>query len=129
MKRYCCGFMFDDEKRRVCLVRKNRPDWQRGLLNGVGGHIEEGESALGAMVREFEEETGVDTHSFLWHHVCTLRFPDAEVEFFSAANSYYLDRVRTTTDEEIEILAIDSLCGVIENIPALVELSLQRLSF
>ena len=38
----------------VVLTHKNRPAWQAGKLNGVGGKIELLESPVAAMVREFE---------------------------------------------------------------------------
>ncbi len=44
----------------VLLIRLNedRPGWG-GLLNGVGGHIEQGEDPLSAARREIFEETGL----------------------------------------------------------------------
>ena len=66
VERYCLGFMFDQEFRSVLLIRKARPAWQRGRLNGVGGHLDPGESALEAMVREFREEAGLVTAREQW---------------------------------------------------------------
>lgn len=43
---------------QVLLVLKNRPSWQSGFLNLVGGKIEDGETPEDAAVRELEEETG-----------------------------------------------------------------------
>ena len=43
MTEYVCGFAFDNTKQYVTLIEKKRPNWQAGYLNGVGGHIEEGE--------------------------------------------------------------------------------------
>ena len=40
--RYVLGFLFNPQHTSVVLVKKNRPDWQRGFYNGVGGHVEEG---------------------------------------------------------------------------------------
>ena len=63
------GFLFRNSGTEVALVRKLKPEWQRGLLNGIGGKIEPGEDSREAMVREFEEETGarVDAwRSFAW---------------------------------------------------------------
>lgn len=55
--RYVVGFLFSEDESRVLLVLKNRPAWQEGKLNGVGGKIEAGETPLQAMEREFKEET------------------------------------------------------------------------
>ncbi len=59
MRPYVCGFMFSPDRSRVLLIRKNRPTWQAGKLNGVGGKVEPGETAHDAMVREFREEAGL----------------------------------------------------------------------
>lgn len=130
MKRYVVGFMFDDEMRNVCMIRKNRPDWQAGLLNGVGGRIELFESSIEAMKREFREETGVCTIAESWEHVCTLRFPYAEIEFFAAKSTYFFSRAETKTDEEIVKVPLIHFCSYnhVENIPHLINLSIQRLS-
>jgi len=56
LKRMVCGFVFVGEQ--VVLIRKNRPEWQRDLFNGIGGHVEEDETPLEAMIREFREEAG-----------------------------------------------------------------------
>lgn len=63
---YCLGFMFDFALQNVVLIRKKRPVWQEGLLNGVGGKLEQGESPIQAMVREFREETGIVTTESDW---------------------------------------------------------------
>ncbi len=55
---YVAGFYFSECGERVALIRKLKPEWQRGWLNGIGGKVEPGESPLSAMVREFEEEAG-----------------------------------------------------------------------
>ena len=44
----------------VLLVLKDKPLWQKGLLNLVGGKIEQGETPEQCAVREFKEETGLD---------------------------------------------------------------------
>lgn len=40
MTQYCLGFAFTDHDNFVILIRKNKPAWQKGLLNGVGGESE-----------------------------------------------------------------------------------------
>lgn len=64
MKRYVLGFAFAGLD--VVLIQKARPSWQAGRWNGIGGHIEEGEEPVAAMVREFQEETGVATLASVW---------------------------------------------------------------
>ena len=44
----------------VLVVRKNKPDWQVGRLNLVGGKIEDGETPEQAAVRELFEESGLE---------------------------------------------------------------------
>lgn len=66
MKLYTLGFAFSPTLADVLLVRKTRPDWQFGKYNGIGGHMEPGEPALGCMVREFKEETGLVTSTSDW---------------------------------------------------------------
>lgn len=56
MKRYVCGFLFSPGEQYVLLIQKNKPDWQKGFLNGIGGKIEQWESPSQAMKREFHEE-------------------------------------------------------------------------
>lgn len=58
MRRYVLGFLFSRDETRVALLRKTRPAWQAGRLNGVGGHAEEGETFDQAMAREAREELG-----------------------------------------------------------------------
>lgn len=60
-QRYVLGIATDPAHAGVLLVLKNRPDWQAGLLNGIGGKIESGETPDQAIVREFYEETGIRT--------------------------------------------------------------------
>ena len=49
-----CFLTRDDQ---VLLLKRRRPPNQ-GLWNGVGGHVEPGETPLAACLREVREETG-----------------------------------------------------------------------
>jgi 8-oxo-dGTP diphosphatase len=81
MQRYVAGFAFN-QSNRVLLVRKKVPRWQVDLLNGVGGKIEGAETPCGAMVREFREETTLDTSLIQWKCFCVESHYDYEVHFF-----------------------------------------------
>jgi 8-oxo-dGTP diphosphatase len=109
--RYVVGFMFDVDIKNVVLIRKKKPAWQAGRLNGPGGKIEDGETPLEAMVREFREETGV-AHDH-WNEFNVLRGHNGrtglrcDVHFFSAfVSTDVLRSCRTTTTEEIEICSV-----------------------
>jgi 8-oxo-dGTP diphosphatase len=106
MRTYVCGFLFSPDRANVLLIRKRRPAWQAGKLNGVGGKIEPGESPLEAMRREFREEAALDIPD--WHEALTLTGPnDAgsgvawRGHFFRAFAS--IDPARALTDEPLEI--------------------------
>ena len=100
---YVAGFMFSGDGTDVALVRKNRPAWQAGKYNGIGGHIEAGETPIEAMVREFEEETGVKTEQLHWKPFVSLGGDSYKVHFFYTGHDL-LDQVRSTTDEPIMIV-------------------------
>lgn len=62
MKEMVLAFIFSPEMTHVLLIRKKKPSWQRGMLNGLGGKIEPGERPLAAIVREVREESGIEIH-------------------------------------------------------------------
>ena len=99
MKKYVVGFLFKENHSKVILIRKNRPEWQKDLLNGVGGHIEEGETIQEAMVREFFEETGVLHQK--WDNYLTHIFNESTVYFFKAFSDEAFEKCKTMTDEKI----------------------------
>lgn len=126
MKRYVAGFLFSEDFERVALIKKNRPDWQKGKLNGIGGHIEEPESPIEAMTREFLEETGAT--ELEWIKFALLYEVDVfDLHFFCGVGD--LTKVKTKTDEEIEIIRVDELkeYDTIENLSWLVDLAIDVL--
>ena len=105
MRTYACGFLFSPDRQRVLLIRKRRPAWQAGKLNGLGGKVEPGETPLQAMRREFREEAGVNVAE--WQEILTLAGPDDagsgigwRGHFFRAFGD--LDAPRAVTDEQLE---------------------------
>lgn len=70
---YVNGFMIKPATEEVLFLQKNRPAFQNGKWNGVGGKMDKpGETAKDAMVREFWEEAGVVTDPLQWEHTCTV---------------------------------------------------------
>jgi len=102
VKRYVVGFMFDEHGGHIALVRKNRPDWQRGMLNGIGGKVEYGEIPVDAMKREFLEETGVDCDE--WEYVGIYNFGPYEEMYIYKAFTEEIWKIQTVTDEHVFVL-------------------------
>ena len=93
MKCYVAGFLYQpmgkmgEREWHVALVNKNKPEWQAGLWNGIGGKIEEGETPEEAMRREFSEETGMRLSAMpegFWRLAVILTCPGGTVFFFAA---------------------------------------------
>lgn len=98
---YVCGFYFDHKFQQVVLIWKNKPAWQKGKLNGVGGKIEYGELPITAMRREFHEETGI-LHSE-WVDLVVLTGDDWRVYFFCAIGK--VDEFEYAESQEVEEVA------------------------
>lgn len=104
MSQYVAGFLIDPTAETVTLIRKGKPEWQRGKLNGVGGKIEPGEWPSDAMRREFREEAGLDITSWDWF--ATVEGPWGAVYFFRAFNEA---TPRTMESEPIEVHRLDEV--------------------
>lgn len=108
MNKYVVGFLFDSDNNAVCLIKKNRPLWQKGRLNGVGGHIEDGESPKVAMTREFGEEAG--ERNIDWRQFLLVTGSGYELYCFTAkSDGKSLKNIHSVTDEIIGWYPIDSL--------------------
>ena len=125
---YTVGFLFSFDKQKVALIRKNRPDWQKGRLNGVGGHVEAGETALQCMGREFGEE--VEYPSLFkteWRQYATLESPQFIMDCFASLGD--LSSIKAKTDEDIEVVSVDQINplrtkDMIENLPWLISMAI-----
>lgn len=116
MTHYVLGFVFSPDEREIVLLRKNRPEWQAGKLNGVGGHVEEDELIDNAMVREGREELGVELP---WTGFASLTGRDFTVWCYRTEVSYaIIDALPWENDvgEEIQVLGLHDLEDAIPNL-------------
>jgi 8-oxo-dGTP diphosphatase len=81
---WVAGFCFSDNE-HVFLIKKAKPEWQKGKLNGVGGKVEAGESPIEAMHREWAEETGASKQD--WWPFCTLDWKGGRVYFYACSSN------------------------------------------
>lgn len=124
---YVAGFMFSPDYSQVALIRKLKPQWQAGKLNGIGGKIEKGEEPSTAMVREFLEETGAYTYPANWWRFMEMGDGSSfTVHFFVTTGD--LSTLRSTEEEQIEIINVSDLGptrqDVVENLTWLIPLAL-----
>jgi 8-oxo-dGTP diphosphatase len=124
LKLFVLGFLFRSNGREVALIQKNRPEWQRGSLNGIGGRVESGETPLAAMIREFSEEAGANVSD--WRNFGVLSSPDTPMAV-ALYVSHAAEEIVTKSDEPVawyELLNLANL-KVIPNlrwiIPAAME--------
>lgn len=103
---YVLGFLFSMNFNWIVLIRKNKPEWQKGLLNGVGGKKEKGETILQCMQREFKEEAGIFIKD--WFNFTIMSFPDYEVWCFMST-SHKCVLVSSPTNEPVDIYKANTL--------------------
>lgn len=74
MQGYNCIAVFDvDADRWLMCMREKNP--YKGMLNLVGGKIEEDEIHIDAAYRELEEETAITRDDIILHHLVDFMYP------------------------------------------------------
>lgn len=125
---YVLGIALSADRRKILLIRKLTPEWQRGLLNGIGGKIEAGETPVQAMLREFKEETGVDTTLHNWSSLGTIESDVFKVFVFCSFDDL-IYQAKTVEKEVVEVFDVDidmlEKCGV-DNLYKIVELAVTQ---
>lgn len=134
-KKYVAGFLFSKDGQHLALVEKQKPDWQKGKLNAIGGKVEDGEDPLTAMQREFREEAGLDIST--WTPFCVLvgndelyydKGGDFEVHFFSCFSDE-VHNVKTMEQEQVTCVSASiapSIVNIVPNLKWLIPLALER---
>ncbi len=72
MVRYTVSFLFNGDLSKVLLIHKLTPEWQKGMVNGLGGKFEAGEDCFRCISREVEEEAGLRTNPSEWKKIGEL---------------------------------------------------------
>jgi 8-oxo-dGTP diphosphatase len=127
MKKYVIGSAYNKDRSKLVLIKKNRPTWQAGKLNFVGGKLENYDATpLDGIVREFNEETGVFIAPKEWKQFGVLAGPDYEITLFKTFTDVVYN-VQTVTDESIRIFDTNAIPfeSCIPNLSWLVPMSLE----
>ena len=123
MIRYVVGFCFNEDGTKVALLKKTKPAWQAGKLNGLGGKIEEGESPLQAMGREFKEESGVG--GLDWKARTVINNDHFSLTVFSCFDDRVFE-VQTMEAEEVGIYCVGATGNTIDNLKWIIPMLLDR---
>jgi len=91
MKEFTLGFIFDSSHKKVLLVHKQKPEWQKGKINGIGGKLEDGESHVACISRETREESCLIIPEDAWVFLGLL----------STKNSWRIHTYMTTYEGEM----------------------------
>jgi 8-oxo-dGTP diphosphatase len=133
MQLYTVGFLFTENREFLLLIRKTKPEWQKGRLNGVGGKIKDGETPLQCMIREFEEEAGQVIEN--WQEFAVITDDcDWTVHFFKTfVSEETFFKCKTKTEEHLMVCQIKALFDpptlprlVIENLKWLIPMALSN---
>jgi 8-oxo-dGTP diphosphatase len=119
---FVLALLYSLDHHQVVLMRRTRPSWQAGRVNGLGGRLMPGETAAMAARREVREECGVDVAE--WREV--LVWEDAEyVMHVLRGESERAREARTVEDQEVFLADVNALPNnVIDNLRWLVPLAL-----
>lgn len=124
---YVAGLMFSECRNWVGLIEKIKPRYQAGKLNAIGGKIELNETPIDAMIREFFEETGVQTDPDTWQPFVLLHNNHFQVYFYTAFTDK-LQQANTTTEERVAITRVRDipLYAHLPNLQWLIPLALDK---
>lgn len=129
-KNYVLGFIFSTDLKRVALLRKDRPEWQAGKLNGIGGKLEKNELALDGMVRECQEETSIFIPEENWNYFAVFDGEYHQVHCFKTTYHNIEDLV-CPESEKIEYISLDNLHKehLMDNVKYLIPMALSSCKF
>lgn len=91
--RVVVGIITDNKE--ILLLKKNNPDWQKGLYNGIGGKVELNTTPLETIIKKSEEDLGINISN--WREL------DSEISSSGIEIVYFL-----TTLNEGEIKKLQS---------------------
>ena len=116
MTRYVLGFMFTEDLENVLLIKKLKPKWQSGKLNGVGGKIEDNDSS---------DEWAMYTEDHDWKKFLVLKGRDWECLVYRAISDKAYKYVRMEQEEPVLFKVKDILASnVLPNVKWIIPMAL-----
>ncbi len=130
MKRYTLGYIFSSDLKKVLLVYKLAPKWQKGKINGIGGKNKDNENDLTCIVREIQEETSLKTASKDWIYLGKMHGENWTMALFTLIYKGELTDAKKSAKEEIAWFPVKKLPkNVIPNLHWQIPLAIEKLKF
>ena len=104
MKRYNVIAVYSPDEQKLLMCRRAKNPY-KGMLNFVGGKIEDGETDEAAAYRELREETGITGEDVRLTHVMDFIYYQSDIALMVYAGR--LKRDVTLTEEENSLLWVD----------------------
>lgn len=105
--RMVVGIITDNEE--ILLLKKNNPDWQKGLYNGIGGKVELNTTPLETIIKKCQEELGVNISNWIELDSEISSSGIEIVYFLTTLNEGEIKKLQSQTDERAELFSINNL--------------------
>ncbi len=105
--RVVVGIITDNKE--ILLLRKNNPDWQKGLYNGIGGKVELNTTPLETIIKKCQEELGVNILNWIELDSEISSSGIEIVYFLTTLNEGEIKKLQSQTDERAELFSINNL--------------------
>lgn len=105
--RVVVGIVTDNKE--ILLLKKNNPDWQKGLYNGIGGKVELNTTPLETIIKKCQEELGVNISNWIELDSEISSSGIEIVYFLTTLNEGEIKKLQSQTDERAELFSINNL--------------------
>ena len=105
--RVVVGIITDNKE--ILLLKKNNPDWQKGLYNGIGGKVELNTTPLETIIKKSEEDLGINISN--WRELDSeISSSGIEIVYFlTTLNENEIKKLQSQTDDRAELFSINNL--------------------
>ena len=97
------------DNKEILLLRKNNPDSQKGLYNGIGGKVELNTTPLETIIKKCQEELGVNISNWIELDSEISSSGIEIVYFLTTLNEGEIKKLQSQTDERSELFSINNL--------------------
>jgi 8-oxo-dGTP diphosphatase len=109
-------------------MHKTKPAWQNGMVNGLGGKIEQGEGMYDCIVREIKEESALETQKDKWIFVGKVSSDTVSLDVLGYVYEGNLDDAKTVEGEVVEWFKTASLPkNIISNLSWLIPMTIDKI--